>query len=276
MSLVHRVLRKPFFARFEVPWRWPRGANEADWERVGLTGAGGARLSAVWGEARGDAVATLVLTHPMGKAAKGFWLRPGPDGRPSAADLFRQTGFNVLAVDANGFGESRAASFDYPADFLAAGQWAASRTPELAVGLVGASFGASWGLCAMARDGSPFRAAVLEAAFPTLPEFWRHYPVAHAVLRASQVVWPRIERGLRPERDAARVVGHPDVLLVYGNADEYTPPAYGERLAAAFAPSADAELVVLPGVGHTHAYRDAPEAYARTVVPFLQRALVSS
>jgi pimeloyl-ACP methyl ester carboxylesterase len=23
MSLVHRLLRKPFFGRFEIPWEWP-------------------------------------------------------------------------------------------------------------------------------------------------------------------------------------------------------------------------------------------------------------
>ena len=111
----------------------------------------------------------------MGKAAKGFWLRYGH------AALFRQSGFNVLVFDANGFGESAASSFDYPSDVLAAGLWAQARTQALPVGLVGASFGAAWGLCAMARAESPFRAAVLEAAFPTLPEFWRHYPFPHAM-----------------------------------------------------------------------------------------------
>ena len=271
MSLVHRLLRKPFFGRFEVPWRWPQGADEAAWERVSFAGYRGAWLVGLWGEAEGKPRGVLVLAHPMGKAAKGFWLRYGH------ADLFRRAGFHVLAVDANGFGESTPVSFDYPADVLAAGQWVQAHHPSLPVGLVGASFGAGWGLCAMARDGSPFRAAVLEAAFPTLPEFWRHYPAAYATLRASQVVWPRLERGLRPEREAARVVGRPSVLLVYGADDRYTPPEHGERLARALdAGGAHTDLLVLPKVGHTFAYRDAPEEYEGRVIPFLQSVLRES
>jgi pimeloyl-ACP methyl ester carboxylesterase len=271
MSQLHRLLRKPFFGRFEVPWIWPTDTNQTMWERVSFQSGNGAHLQGLWGAALNSetdaARATLVLAHPMGKAAKGFWLRYGH------ADLFRQAGFNVLAFDANGFGESKATSFDYPADILAAGVWAQQRQPALQVGLVGASFGAAWGLCSMARDGSPYQAAVLEAAFPTLPDFWKHYPVAHAALRTSQVLWPSLERNLRPERQAALVKNNPAVLLIYGDADNYTPPSHGERLQRAFGTAAKTELLVLAGVDHTFAYRDADEAYRSRVIPFLQNAL---
>jgi uncharacterized protein len=265
MSLLHRILRKPLFGRFEVPWAWPEGEEQTSWERVSFSNPSGTSLAGLWGSAHGDAIGTLVLAHPMGKAAKGFWLRQGH------ASLFRRSGYNVLVFDANGFGESAAASFDYPADILSAGQWAQSRTPELNVGLVGASFGAGWGLCAMAREGSPFKLAVLEAAFPTLPEFWKHYPVAHAALKASQIVWPIMERKLRPESEAPKVIGHPSVLLIYGDKDKYTPPEHGRRLLHAFGSAAEVQLSVLPGVGHTFAYREAAEAYKDKVIPFLSR-----
>jgi pimeloyl-ACP methyl ester carboxylesterase len=264
--LLHRLFRKPFFGRFEVPWTWPPGSEASDWDRVRIPSGSGATLVALWGAARGDARATLVLAHPMGKAAKGFWLRHGH------AALFRDAGFNVLLPDANGFGESPAASFDYPGDFLAAGLHASHRTPGLPIGLVGASFGAGWGLCAMAAANSPYRFAVLEAAFPTLPEFWRHYPAAQFSLRLSQVVWPSFERRLRPERLAAELTGRPDVLLLYGDADIYTPPAHGERLLAAMHPRASVELHVLEGIGHTYALRDSAERYRALVLPFLERA----
>ncbi len=266
MSRLHRILRKPFFGRFEVPWSFPPGIDAASWERIAFRSGNGARLAGLWGAAGGEAKGTLVLAHPMGKAAKGFWLRHGH------ADLFRSAGYNVFLFDANGFGESEAVSFDYPADILAAGQWAQERQPALAVGLVGASFGAGWGLCSMAREGSPYRAAVLEGAFTTLPDFWRHYPVAYATLRMSQVVWPSMERNLRPEREAARVLGRPVVLLLYGDRDIYTPPAQGERLRRAFGSAADVEMQVFPGVDHTYAYRDAADAYAARVMPFLGAA----
>lgn len=265
MSRLHRLLRKPFFGRFEVPWSWPQNAVAEAWERVRFKSGSGAALAGLWGPADGAATGSLVLAHPMGKAAKGFWLRYGH------ADLFRRSGFNVLAFDANGFGESEAASFDYPADILAAGLYAQARQSDLPVGLVGASFGAGWGLCSMAREGSPYRTAVLEAAFPTLPDFWRHYPVAYALLKASQVLWPSLERDLRPERDAGRVLGKPSVLLLYGDRDRYTPPEHGTRLRRAFGSAAAVEMHVLPGVDHTFAYRDASERYVEHVIPHLRK-----
>jgi pimeloyl-ACP methyl ester carboxylesterase len=273
-SLLHRVLRKPFFGRFEVPWTWPSADMAANWERVTIDSDNGARLAGLWGVARHDvaeampARGALVLAHPMGKAAKGFWLRHGH------ADLFRSVGYHVLLIDANGFGESEPRSFDYPSDFLAAGRFAQTRATSLPVGLVGASFGAGWGLVAMSREASPYRAAVLEGAFPTLPEFWKHYPFAHAMLRASQFVAPRMERALRPEEAARRVVGAPAVLLLHGDADVYTPPAFGERLQRALSEVAShVEMKVLPGIGHTFAYRDAASAYRETVLGFLHQHL---
>jgi uncharacterized protein len=270
MSFAHRLLRKPFFGRFEVPWRMPEGENEATWQRASIPSTTGANLSGLVAAAEGDPVGVLVLAHPMGKAAKGFWLRQGH------AALFRRAGFHVLVFDFNGFGESEAVSFDYPSDALAAGRFAQERFPSLPVGLVGASFGAGWGLCSMARAGSPYRAAVLEGVFPSLPDFWRHYPVAYACLRASQLVWPTMEREMRPERHAASIVGHPDVILIQGESDPFTPPEHGERVLRAMSGRARAQLWVLPGIEHTFAYRDQREAYAGRVVPFLRNALTKA
>jgi uncharacterized protein len=266
MPLLHRLLRKPFFGRFEVEWRMPEGAQAAGWERVRFESPAGARLHGLIGEAAAPKAA-LVLAHPMGKLAKGFWLRHGH------AKLFRDAGFHVLAFDFNGFGESEAVSFDYPSDALAAGRFLQQRYPHLPIGLVGASFGAGWGLCSMAREGTPYRAAVLEGNFPTLPEFWRHYPMAHAFLRASQFLWPQMEERMRPEREAARLLGKPAVLLIHGAADPYTPPAFGERMRLAMQNSANAELLVLPDVKHTYANRDQPQQYAQNVLRFLRRSL---
>jgi pimeloyl-ACP methyl ester carboxylesterase len=270
VNTIHRILRKPFFGRFEVPWQWPKNANPNDWERVTFRSDNGANLAGLWAPARGQAKAALVLAHPMGKAAKGFWIAQGH------ADLFRNEGYDVFTFDANGFGESEATSFNYPADVLSAGLYAKNRTPHLPIGLVGASFGAGWGLCSMSSSNNPFSAAVLEGVFPTLPEFWRHYPVAHAALRASQLVLPSLERGMRPELAATQLKGKPKVLLVYGSADTYTPIDFGQRLQKAMATCAECKLIVLPGVTHTYALKEAPKEYQTAVVPFLGASLQMS
>lgn len=268
--IIHRILRKPMFGRFETPWSWPLDVAKDGWERVQFKNENGVNLVGYWKTAHENPVATLVLGHPMGKAAKGFWLRYGH------AELFIQNNFNVFIFDANGFGESEAASFDYPADFLAAGLYAKSRTPALDIGLVGASFGAGWGLCAMARVGNPYKAAVLEATFPTLPDFWKHYPIANAAIQASKVIWPSIEKNLRPVEDAERLIGQPDVMLIYGSEDIYTPPQHGERLMNALKRCSNAEMHVIEGGTHTYLYRDHPNEYLNYVLHFLKNSLLKS
>ena len=202
----------------------------------------------------------------MGKAAKGFWLRYGH------AELFLKNNFNVFLFDANGFGESEAASFDYPADFLAAGIYAKNKVPNLDVGLVGASFGGAWGLCSMAREGSPYTTAILEAVFPTLPDFWKHYPIAHTAIQASKIIWPSIERDLRPIEEASRLLGQPNIMLIYGDSDIYTPPSHGEKLSHAMRNAANVEMHVISGGKHTYIYRDQPDEYIKYVLPFLKKS----
>ena len=263
--IAHKILRKPFFGRFETPWHWPKDISQDGWDRVEFKNAKGVKLVGYWKNAVAP-IGTLVLAHPMGKAAKGFWLRYGH------AELFLKNNFNVFLFDANGFGESEAASFDYPADFLAAGIYAKNKVPNLDVGLVGASFGGAWGLCSMAREGSPYTTAILEAVFPTLPDFWKHYPIAHTAIQASKIIWPSIERDLRPIEEASRLLGQPNIMLIYGDSDIYTPPSHGEKLSHAMRNAANVEMHVISGGKHTYIYRDQPDEYIKYVLPFLKKS----
>jgi dipeptidyl aminopeptidase/acylaminoacyl peptidase len=268
MYPLHAALKKPFFGRYQQPWRWPEGADQTLWERVIFPSRSGARLKGLLRTTPQSAVrGALVLAHPMGNAAKGFWLRQGH------ADWLLGLGYHVLVFDFNGFGESVNGTFDYPGDVLAAGAYLTTRFPDLPLGIVGASFGAGWSLCALEEPGHPFRAAVLEGVFPTLPDFWHRYPLAQAMLRVSQVVYPPWERRLRPIRAAANLNGGPSVLLVYGAEDSITPPAFGEQLRDALQRSTEARLVVLPAVAHTFALRDAPTAYCTAVGRFFEQHL---
>lgn len=268
MGMLHRVGKKMFFGRFQRAWRWPDGVSDAGWERVSFTSGNGARLSAVFGAAHnGSARGAIVLAHPMGVAAKGFWLKQGH------AEILRGSGFHVLAFDFNGFGESESANFDYPADVIAAGEYLRRRCEGLPVAIVGCSFGAGYAVCAMARGGHPFRAAVLEAAFPSLPYYWRPYPVPRVLLRASQLVVPRFERELRPIFKATELKERPDILLIYGEADRVTPVHVGEELHAVLSQRTSAELWTVPGAEHTLALRAQRDAYAERVTGFLRRTL---
>lgn len=268
MALVHRIGKKLFFGRFQKKWRWPADVPQDEWERVDFKSHNGARLSALFGAAEGSRQRlAVVLAHPMGVAAKGFWLKHGH------AALLRRNGFDVLAFDFNGFGESESADFDYPGDAVAAGQYLRKRVGHDAIAIVGSSFGAGYALCAMERDGHPYRAAVLEAAFPSLPYYWRQYRIPSLLLRGSQLVHPRFERRLRPIRAAAEVKSRPSVLLIHGDADQVSPVSVGTQLRDAMTGRADVELWIAPGAQHTHAFAAHKEQYETRVTEFLRRSL---
>jgi uncharacterized protein len=268
MGLIHRIGKKVFFGRFQRTWRWPEEISKGNWERITFPSANGAQLAGVFGAAHvGPVDGAIVLAHPMGAAAKGFWLKQGH------AELLRNSRFHVLAFDFNGFGESESSNFDYPADVIAAGEYLRRRLPAVPIAVVGTSFGAGYALCAMAKHGHPFRAAVLEATFPSLPFYWRRYPLPHALLRASQIIYPRFERELRPIRAAAQVKANPQVLLIHGDADTLTPVQVGIELHAAMSGCASVELWAVPGAEHNGALLAQRDAYAQRVVDFLQQAL---
>lgn len=265
-QLTHQILRKPFFGRFEVPWSWPQAISKQGWESVSIPVTAQYDLAGYW-KAAENAKATVVLAHPMGKSAKAFWLRYGH------ADLLLENGYNVLIYDANGFGESQGFSFAYPNDVYAAGIFAQQKTPNLNIGLLGASFGAAWGLCSLAQEHHPYKMAVLEGVFPTLPEFWKHYPFAHAVLQASNIVVPKFNRELNPLRKSAQIQHAPPILLMYSESDIYTPPKFGHRLKAALEPHTSVQLQTVTQAEHTHIFRDQPEQYQSYVLPFLAQHL---
>lgn len=260
----HRQLKKPFFGRFMKPWRWPGGVEQAGWQRLTIASGSHARLAAVLRE---SAVAVprgvVVCAHPMGLACKGFWLKNGH------AERLLAEGFHVLAYDFNGFGESESTNFDWPADAVAAGQWARLRFPGLPVHALTASFGAMHTLNALPRAEFPYERIVVEGCAPNLPMFWKAYPFAHAVLKLGRFIAPAVERGLRPEEAVAKLPATSRLLLVYSHGDRWTPVAHGDRIAAAAPRGAHVQRLTLVRADHTHGLRDEPESYWPALRDFL-------
>ncbi|GAC1424615.1 MAG: alpha/beta hydrolase [Acidobacteriaceae bacterium] len=267
--MVYRLLKKPFFGRYQRPWRWPESVPREGWERVAIDSPSGGRLSGLFAPAEGRAKGAVLCAHPMGVEAKGFFLKRGH------ANLLRQHGYHVLLFDFNGFGESQSGDFSYPLDVLAAGRKLRERAPGLPLGLLGASFGSSWGLCAMAQPDHPFQAAVLECPFTTLDEYWRRYRVAYYTLKVLNIVLPGEARRLRPIAQVARLSPPlTELLFIYGDRDDVTPREMGERFASACSlPRGSVSLWSVPGAEHTKAIAAAPDEYKQRVVEFFARAL---
>lgn len=266
----YRLFKKPFFGRFVRPWRWPEDVDQSQWRRLSLASASGATLLALLASAHtAEAKGAVLMAHPMGVAAKGFWMKYGH------AELLRQAGYHVMLFDLNGFGESSSSTMDFPLDVLAAGLALQAQYPDLPVAVLGASMGAAMSLCAMAQPAHPFKAAVLESAFPTLLHFWSRYPIPRLGIQLSKILYPAGERRLRPTHAAQRLMGRPSLLLIYGEADEFTPVEDGQLLCQALQGKTSTEFWQVPGAEHTHAYAAQPKDYAQRVIGFLDRHLLA-
>lgn len=267
----YRLLKKPFFGQFMRPWRWPENVDRSQWQRLQIASSSSAKLSALLGPAHTRTVnGAVLLVHPMGAAAKGFWLKFGH------AEMLRHAGYHTMVFDLNGFGESGSSTMDFPQDILTAGQVLQAHYPHLPVAVFGSSMGAAMSVCSMAHPNHPFQVAVLESAFPTLLHFWSRYPIAGLGIRLSRWLYPAGERRLRPIHAAANLVGDPPVLMIYGEADEYTPVEHGRLLWQALQQRTRAVFWQVPGAEHTHAYAANPNEYARTVIEFLDEHLAGA
>lgn len=270
-NTAYRIFKKPFFGRFVRPWRWPEDVDQNQWERLSIASDSGATLSALVAEAHTPtAKGAVLMAHPMGVVAKGFWMKYGH------AEMLRKAGYHVMVFDLNGFGESTNTTMDYPLDVLAAGLALQDKYPELPVAVLGASMGAAMTMCALSQPNHPFKVAVLESAFPTLLHFWSRYPIPKLGIQLSKIVYPAGERRLRPVLAADNLVGKPDIFLIYGEADIYTPVKDGRLLEDALQGKTQTEFWTVPDAEHTHAYRAAPAQYAEKVIAFLDDKLAAS
>ena len=127
-------------------------------------------------------------------------------------------------------------------------------------------------LNALGAADYPFERIVAEGCASSLPEFWKHYPFANAVLRVGSVVAPESERRLRPVLAMTRLPAEVRVLLVHSQGDRWTPTDHGDRLAAAVPAGRRVERLTLTKADHTHGMRDEREAYWPAVQEFLTAA----
>jgi len=261
----HHLLKKPFFGRFMKPWRWPADVPQEGWERVRINSRSTSRLEAIVAHTPLPARGVVVCAHPMGFACKGFWLRHGH------AQALLDAGFHVVAFDFNGFGESPSTNFDYPGDVISVGSWARGAFPGLPVHALTASFGAINTLSAIDEAGFPFDKVVAEACSPTLPDFWKAYPFAQAVLNISRRINPQGELRLRPVHHLANM-RDVDVLLVHSHGDRWTPVHFGDTLRQAASRPERIQRLILDKADHTYGMRDEAQRYWSAVLEFFNQS----
>lgn len=259
-------------------------------EVVSFRSLDGIPLKAWWLPAQATPRATVVIAHGIDHTRQVML--------PRAAFLVRG-GYNVLAVDLRGHGES-GGQFVSPGlverrDLLGAVEYVRSRGGRGSIALLGVSYGAV--ACLLAAAESPeIRAVVSDGAFPTGADVFgnvsRHYLhatgtslllrglFAAALLPGTAraiVLAYYLRTGVYLGSDFVSVLSTASqiacpVLLISGERDWIVPTENARRILAALSGNRS-RLVTIPNASHDTTYSTAPVLYQETVLNFLDRSL---
>jgi pimeloyl-ACP methyl ester carboxylesterase len=226
MKLAYSFLKQPFFGPFMVPWKNPLvEQRREEWERIRIKSRSGGEISAWFGKCKTPIVkATIVMGHPMGKEAKGYFIKNG------YTDFLRANGYHVLVFDFNGFGESSQGNFSFDEDVLAAGAEARCQAPGLPVGYHGISLGGIAGIVALASEYNPFQFAIIESAATSLEEFWVRFPGPQFPRKLLKLFLPVVRKKIRAIDRIRQAQRTNSLLFIYSLSDEFTPVEMGKRL----------------------------------------------
>lgn len=220
---VYTLLKWPFFHRFMVEWRNPLDAEEyKKWIKDTIKSDSGARIRVMASKCDANTRGVMVLAHPMGKEAKGYFLKR------KYSDLYKRNGYHVVVFDFNGFGESTQGSFSYESDVLAVGKYAANLFPDLPLGYHGVSFGGMWGIIAFKRH-HPYTFALVESAATSLGAFCKLFPVYNIMYKALAFLFFRLEREVNMINQVKHIKKLNRVLFLYTSIDEWVPLKMGEE-----------------------------------------------
>jgi fermentation-respiration switch protein FrsA (DUF1100 family) len=223
--LFYKIIKKPFFGKYMVSWKNPLSEDmKVEWEPMAVRSKSGATLTCLYAKAKSSSPkATIVLAHPMGKEAKGYFLKNG------YTDLLRNNGFNVFIFDINGFGESSIGNFSFFEDIVAVSIKAKSITPNLPIGYHGISLGGQMATIAFTDIAHQYDFAIIESAATTLQEFWKKFPSAFYVLKLMYLFVPRYGQKISMIDRIAEVKKLRSILFIYSKTDTWVPFSMGER-----------------------------------------------
>jgi predicted alpha/beta-fold hydrolase len=223
--LFYKIVKKPFFGKYMVAWKNPLNEqSKKEWEEIFIESKSGATLTCLYASAKDiPAKATIVLAHPMGKEAKGYFIKHG------YTDLLRDNGYNVFVFDINGFGESAVGNFSFFEDIIAASKKAKLITPHLPIGYHGISLGGQMATIAFTDIEHRYDFAIIESAATTLQEFWKKFPTAFYFLKFMYLFVPRYGKKISMIDRITEVKKLQSILFIYSKTDTWVPFSMGER-----------------------------------------------
>ena len=253
----------------------PDDVGITDWQDVTFESTDGLTLQG-WFIPPDERGITLILVHGLA-ANRGAML--------DHAALLHEQGYGLLLFDLRNHGasdgDSTTLGYVESGDVVKAFEVARTLPgvdPER-IGLLGESMGGAAVILA-AKHLPEAKAFVVESTFTTLEDnvadsirndfHLPAYPLTLLHLAFTSQAGGFPARELRPI-DAVGAISPRPLLILHGDNDPLFPPFNPERLyAAAGDPK---RLVIMPMNGHGGLIRHAPEAYAATLLPFLDEHL---
>lgn len=223
--IIYKFLKYPFFGKFMLDWKNPLSEIERkSWKKISVESKSGGLIEGLFATSKTNKVkATIVLGHPMGKEAKGYFLKRG------YTDLLRENGFNVVVFDINGFGESTHGNFYYFEDIISIGIKAKELSPDLPIGYHGISMGGMWAIISFASEEHVYDFAIIESAATSLEKFWIHFPIASKVLKIMNILMSKTKAKIEMIERIKEAKRLNSLLLVYSKRDKWIPVSMGEE-----------------------------------------------
>ncbi len=261
--MFYKLLKKPFFGNYMVKWRNPLSESEKyQWSHVSTKSKSGGMIKGLFAKSNSEnPKATIVLGHPMGKEAKGYFLKNG------YTDFLRENGYHVLIFDINGFGESSHGNFSYFEDIVAIGIEAQKLTPDLKIGYFGISLGGNMAAISFADPTHPYQFAILESAATTLNEFWKIFPTAYKTLNVLNFLLPKYTNKIKMIERIKEAKNLKSILFIYSEKDSWTPIEMGKRFLENC--TIPAELFILKNAEHANATKSIDkELYFEKIISY--------
>ncbi|TAI49565.1 alpha/beta hydrolase [Flagellimonas allohymeniacidonis] len=269
---IFQFLKRIFFGRFMVLWKNPLSQDKMKaWNEALVHSASGAMIKIFYSKPRTvpRPKGIMVLGHPMGKEAKGYFIKRGH------TDILIENGYHVTVFDFNGFGQSSMGSFAFHEDILAVGAFIRQIYPGLPIGYHGISLGGQSGILALARNRNIFDFAIIEATTTTLYEFWRHYPLQYLLLSAGKFILPKSAKGYNFIKRSSDIKDVKDFLMVYSLDDKYTPVKMAKKYQQHI--SGSVEIWVAKSGGHAEIAKSSHnKEYFKHIVQFIDTSIEKS
>jgi alpha-beta hydrolase superfamily lysophospholipase len=265
---IYKILKRPFFGNFMVEWRSPLSPEQKkEWQPISTTSKSGGIIKGLIAKSRTpEEKGTIVLGHPMGKEAKGYFIKNG------YTDLLRDNGFNTVVFDINGFGESTHGNFSYFEDIVAIGIKASELTPGIPLGYHGISLGGQMATIAFADANHKYSFAIVESAATTLEDFWIKFPVAYSMLTLLNLLLPRYRKQVRMIDRIKEAKNLKSLLLIYSKSDDWVPVEMGEKFKVNS--PVETELWTIDNAKHASIMKSEHRGdYEKKILEYFERAI---